>query len=319
MAKSTSFRLTGKLLRLVTNRLGSLTRILPLLALALLITCSAETDEKSQIDLSKLLPDKGELAGFAQADGAEIYDEATIWDYIGPNADTYLYNGFQRLHHTEYEREADGARLIIDIFEFSDPRQCFALYAHLRSSGYEFIDVETEGFVHNDTLTFKKSNYLVRLVADTDLARQDVLTVAQAISGKIEGNEPFPEELALFAGDNLIGHSEKLTLASFWGKVELSNIFCADYQIGADTVTLCFRLGADNQMTTVVSEYIGNEGTIKEILIDRGYQTFVGYHERHGNFYCTVCEGILCFLYGFDDKATAVELAESFFSKVRRK
>jgi hypothetical protein len=296
----------------ITATIRALTAALLVAGILLAVSCSSK-QEAREVDTSSLLPGDSQITGFSKIDSAATYDRSTLFSLLGPSADLYLYNGFQNLRWQRYAADSGSGNITIELFQISNPRNCFALYSQERKPQYQQVQVGAEGWLHGDTLVFMKSKYIVKLIGSSPNEGSALEAAASIVADKIKGNEPLPEELALFPKAGMIPNSTRLTMKDFLGESGLSDVFSASYLEGADTVTFSFRLGSDNNITDVIRHYIGDNGSITGLDINAGYQVLTGHTPEVGNLLTTVRDGVLCFVTGFTDKKSAEELISDFF------
>ena len=103
------------------------------------------------------------------------------------------------------------------------------------------------------------------------------------------------------------------------GQSSHSNLFGAKYIVNGDTVTLAFRLNSQEVLKTAVAEFIGKEGTIKEYILDAGYQCLIGENKTGRTCYCALNKGVFAAVSDFKDRSTAKELVEKLFASAMQK
>lgn len=292
---------------------GSFAVGLSLILLIALAGFCCGTEQQQPGDLNSLLPGPELRAGFAKELSQTTYNRAKIWDYIGPNADVYLYNGFQNLLVTRYGN-GSGDTLTCEIFEFSTPYEAFALYSNLREPSYPYIQVGYEGYLHGDTLTFLKGNILGRFHSQKVTAA-DWQRAAEEIAARAKGEVKLPGEFQYFP-DGYLPHSQRVTLRDFLGQTGLDNFFSMVYLLGGDTATLYLNLQADNTVAQVVHSYMGGTGIIKQMIFDGTTQGFTAENDELGSFLCQSRGRVLVLVVGYGDEAAAKQLVKEVFKKV---
>lgn len=289
-----------------------LTLVLLIGLFALPTSCSAGEDEKPQ-DLSSLLPDKDLPAGFDHKVSETVYDRAKIWDYIGPNSDVYLYNGFQNLLVARYDNGA-GDTLDLNVFEFSTPLEAFALYSNLREYWHPDVEQLAEGYLNGDTLTWLKGNYLGRLHSPA-IDPTELVPAAAEMCGEISADIKKQPEFIYFP-QGYLPHSERVTLDDFLGQTELDDFRSAAYVLGADTLRLYMHLSADNLLAEVVRAYMGGSGVVKEMIFDGYTQGFVAENAEFGSLILKIKGQILVMMIGQGDREAIDNLMRAAFARV---
>lgn len=74
-------------------------------------TASAPADE-----LSRVLPQRKELAGFSAVGEPEVYSRNTVWDYLSQTAEIYLINNFALMSVKKYAKNDDTIKVEIARF-----------------------------------------------------------------------------------------------------------------------------------------------------------------------------------------------------------
>lgn len=289
---------------------------LGLMLTSLLMTSCGGDSENPEKALTGLLPGSDEIMNFTASGEDSVYDRNTVWNYIGPNADTYLYNGLQLLARRQFNAEDGADSLVVELFEFQEPRQAFALYSLLREMGFPEVAVGAQAYLRGDTLVSLKNRYLVKTFGSLSGDDPKVEEAARITVDKIKTDTPLPEELGNFPEEGLLPRSIQLTARGFMGQTELTDVFSASYLIGSDTLVFSFRLGSDNQIANVVKEYMSDAGIITGLEIEGGNQVLIGEDPSLGNLYTTLREGTLCFVTGYSDAATARKLVSDFFARL---
>ncbi|MFH2055557.1 MAG: DUF6599 family protein [bacterium] len=287
--------------------------LLALLALLAIGPACSGGDTENTRDLDSILPRSSLPEGFEQEVSRTQYNRAKIWDYIGPNADVYLYNGFQNLLVARYLNDG-GDTLTCEIFEFSSPLESFGLYSNLHEFWYPAVELPGEGYLRGDTLTFLKGNILGRLHSRT-VAATELIPAAQEMCEEIGSDIEKPKEFAYFP-DGYEQHSERVTLDDFLGQTELDGFRSMSYVLGDDTLRLYMHLNAGHLLAEVVRAYMGGTGVVKEMVFDGFTQGFVAENEELGSLYCTIRGPVLVMLIGDGDRTAIDSLTKAAFAKV---
>jgi hypothetical protein len=305
----------GSLGRFGNHIVGSpFQRLTMLFFVVLVLTGCGERDPKAQVTAGQLLPGKSDLSGLTLIDSVKSFDRGKVWDYLGQDADRFLYNGFQILWAAQYASSDGSRKLKVDLTQFADPIKAFALYSFYRSPNDKFIDVVTDGCIAKDTLLFYKGAYLGRAVAAYANSESDLIAVAKLVTDRITDTTSALPQLKLFPREGLIPHSETVSLDDIGGPNDQSNLWSADYAIGGDTVTLHFRLNVSEAgMISASSEFVGRQGSITEYLLEAGYQSFIGQNGEKEPVFCALNKGVFCAVTGFADKKIAQQLVKQLF------
>ena len=179
-----------------------------------------------------------------------------------------------------------------------------------------------KGYLANDTLVFVKDVYVGRVVSSYANAENDMIQAAKVTLGRIADSATLPMQLQYFPREGMIPHSETVTLDDIGGHDFHSDLFSAKYLLGNDTAALYVRLNPEGGPAVVVTEFIGNDGQIKDYLLEAGYQAMVGQDKSGKLVYCAIDKGILCTVIGNIDRSRAQQLVNQTFAlaeKIARK
>ena len=290
------------------------------IAMLLVLSCGSESAKPPQDEFGLVLPDKPEMTTFKRLDDIKVFTRGSIWNYFGQSADLYLYNGFQKLAVSRYSSATDRShKFVAEVMQYNNPTRALAIYSHFRSSNSKHLELPATGAFWGDTLLFLKGTYVGRIIGDFSKPEEDLTAFAKLAVAKINDTDSLPAQLSLLPREGMIPFTETVNLDDLQGQGIHSNLFGAKYIINDDTLTLAFRLNSYEVLNTAVGEFLGKEGTIKEYILDAGYQSLIGESKEGRPSYCALNQGVFVAVSDFNDKQSAKTLIERLFASVLKK
>jgi len=156
-----------------------LTRVLPLLALALALAgCRGDPDT-----LVAALPDADTLPSWQPLAPADVFDRENLYDLVNGQADAFFAYGFERAAVRNYEN-AEGALLGVEIWQLATPADAYGLFTASISGAQVAIgnDGDTDP---GRRLAFWQDRYYVRILARQELTQANLRGLAESISGAL--------------------------------------------------------------------------------------------------------------------------------------
>jgi len=284
------------------------------LSLLLFVSCSSQESKTSDDTSGGLLPGQSELSGYVRTATPISYSRDKAWDHLGANADKMLYNGFQQATTATYASSDKAHTLTLEIMQFRDPVRAFAIFAFLRQPGARPVELQPQGYINRDTLVFVKGVHVGRVIGSNPSAETDLMLAAKAMLGKLSDSVLLPVQLQMFPREGMVPNTETVTLDDIEGQTLRSNLFCAKYLSGSDTVQLFLQLDPYGGPTLAVSEFIGAKGQVNSYLMDCGYQALTGQDEQGQLVFCALDKNVLCTVVGRIDQKTAQDLVNKTFA-----
>jgi len=208
-----------------------------LFLIVLFLACGEEKDENKS-DMSEFLPAQLEGIGLERTSEIRTFDGKSLWEYIDGGAEIYLTYNFIQVATADYSR--DGIEIVVDIYQFTSEDNAYGLYSMFRTDDVQIIKLGVEGFTAPASLNFVKGKFLVGLIGYDDLTASSLALVnlAEGINKILPGTADKPVVFNIFPHENIITATDKYYTESFLGQKFLTKVFCQDYFIGGDTLTL---------------------------------------------------------------------------------
>jgi hypothetical protein len=109
------------------------------------------------------------IEGFEQTGPLKVYNTRSIFDYLNGEAEVYLPLGFRQLYVQTYEKEENGARMIMEAYDMTSPagaRDIFKRYA--KNRGRKIAGIGEAAWTDNYRVLFRHDRLFLRIWADPD-------------------------------------------------------------------------------------------------------------------------------------------------------
>ncbi|MBN2226850.1 MAG: hypothetical protein JW763_05755 [candidate division Zixibacteria bacterium] len=200
--------------------------------------CGKKQQETKQGDPQKYLPQSASSINLERSSEIRTFEGQSLWEYIDGGAELYYTYDFLAVATADYT--GNHAELLVDIYQFGTADYAFGLYSMLRGADAQLVALGVEGFTDPLSITFVKGEYVVRLIAyeETDDNLLALTNFADELAGLIPGTTSKPDMFSLFPDTNAIIATDRLYAEAFLGSGFLTDVFCRDFALGIDTVTL---------------------------------------------------------------------------------
>jgi hypothetical protein len=227
----------------------------------------------------KYLPNDNEVKGWKKDGSARQFAGEKLYEYINGAAETYHPYNFKVVVTQDYKNKDKS--LVVDIYEFSDPQNCFGIYSIERDANYNFINMGVQGYIEGNALSFWKGKYYIKIVTfGKTNVKEDITAFAKIVDTKIVGTFKEPDAVNLFPKNNLIKNSIKYFAQDMMGYSFFRNGFIADYTEGKNKYQV-FLFDASKsknakQLYTAYKSTITQSKGFEKDLTDIGTEAFVG-------------------------------------------
>jgi hypothetical protein len=218
------------------------------IAMAALLLAAHAAGAQEQVDLSKLLPVSGAIAGWKTDGDSLVYQPDNLWEYIDGAADNFLSFDFRRVIEQDYVSSSDKG-LKVEIYEQGSPLMAFGIYAQMRSPGLAIHAIGNEAFSDDYSLNFWKDRFYVRVSvfekgADLDAAMKAFArSIADAIPA---GGGALPPEICAFPEEGLVPNNLRYITEGVLGREDFPPAFMATYELGEEEGKLYLATLADS-------------------------------------------------------------------------
>jgi hypothetical protein len=187
--------------------------------------------------LLKSLPADNFAEGWVHKEKPRLYSKEDLYELIDGEAEMYFQYGFINVASGIYtnRKEADSL-LTVDLYQMADKLMAFGVYSTYRSSDSSYKTIGTEAFGDPGYLYSYQGKFFVRIYcASLKTLKNPVLAAARSLLASLPGDHSPPPELSLLPGENMVAHSEKVTMKGFLGIDDHPQVLEADYRVKGNT------------------------------------------------------------------------------------
>ena len=130
-----------------------------ILCLFVILLAFALTAEESGDSMVQVFP---QLKEWQKKGKPDIYTADNLYEYINGAADVFLSYDFQKLVTLTYESKPKQS-ITIDIYQHSDYRNGFGIYAQERPVTDDYLKIGVQGYYEKGILNFFKGKYYVKI------------------------------------------------------------------------------------------------------------------------------------------------------------
>lgn len=242
--------------------------------MALVWAAAAFAQGEATADPTALLPQAGQVKGWAAAEEAKTYDPDNLFEYIDGAAETYLDYGFVKLAACEF-RPADGAKIsvVVDIYDMGAADNAFGIYSNGAFPDANYIALGTEGYLTESSADFFKDRYYVKLAGHGKPREVQgaVQELAKAVAANIKAAPQPPRGAALLPAEGMVPHTMKYFRGNALGQSFLKDAFQATYKIGGgEPQLLLARLDSAEKAQDAVKRFKAFMGEGGKVLSESG-------------------------------------------------
>ena len=227
----------------------------------------------------KYLPNDNEVKDWRKEGSARQFAGEKLYEYINGAAETYHPYNFKVVVTQDYKNKDKS--LVVDIYEFSDPLNCFGIYSIERDAKYSFINIGVQGYIEGTALNFWKGKFYVKIVTfgKTNI-KEDLTAFAKIVDKNIVGTFKEPDAVNLFPKNNLVKNSVKYFAQDMMGYSFFRGSSLADYTDGNNKYQV-FLVDASKsknakQLYNAYKTAITQSKGFEKDLTDIGKEAFVG-------------------------------------------
>ena len=265
----------------------------------------------------KYLPNDNEIKDWKKEGSARQFVGERLYEYINGAAETYHPYNFKLVVTQDYKNKDKS--LVVDIYEFSDPQNCFGIYSMERDPKYNFINIGVQGYIEGNALNFWKGKYYIKIVTfgKTNI-KEDLNAFAKIVDKKIPGTFKEPDAVDLFPKNNLVKNSVKYFSQDMMGYSFFRNGFIADYTEGNNKYQI-FLFDASKtrnakQLYTAYKTSITQSKGFEKNLTDLGTEAFAGKAVRK-NIVAFYNDNIMAGIVNYPDTEKAKNILKGMSSK----
>jgi hypothetical protein len=167
-----------------------------------------------------------------------LQTRSAVVNYVCSLSDNYFEYHLVGMAAAVYE--ASGARLSVEIAQFTSATDAYGFYARLRPDNAALARLGVEAYTEGNSLYFAQDRFAVTLsAAGEDSSVVDVLNrLAVTISVDMGAAGTIPPEFALFPKEKQIRASYRYFPTAYLGLERIDRVFTCRYNFAVDTLTL---------------------------------------------------------------------------------
>lgn len=243
--------------------------------------------------LAALLP---KVEGWQEEETRRSYFPETLFEYINGAAESYLSYDFRELLVAQYNQEASGANLTVEIYDMGTSLNAFGIFSAERYPDNKPVNIGDLGYMEDSTFNFFAGRYYVKVVAfGLDDQGQDIISeFALKIDSAIKEKGVLPPLLSVFPRENLVPQSEKYIKKNFMGQAFLHDGYSAGYKFEGNELEAFFvDAASEKEADQILNQFLDfflNDRLIPEKIAD-GYRI----KNRYSQFtYLSRVKNIIC-------------------------
>jgi len=132
------------------------------------------------------LPPSGAVAGWEKSSDTRVYAAKDLWQYIDGDAEQYLAAGVVSTSTSDYKYR-NQLEAVVDVYTMGDSAGARKILESGASNGAKKVQIGDAGVAYEQSVTFRKGPYLVRIVAyeATPGTQQALLNLAQCVEARL--------------------------------------------------------------------------------------------------------------------------------------
>jgi len=138
----------------------SRTLILTTAALAVLTLALASGCRKK---VANLLPESGAVTGWEKSSETRVFEAKDLWQYIDGDAEQYVQAGVVSTSTADYKYQGQ-LEAVVDVYTMGSPTGARTILDKGKTEDGASVKVGDDGVEFAQSMTFRKNNYLVRIV-----------------------------------------------------------------------------------------------------------------------------------------------------------
>lgn len=176
----------------------------------------------------KIYPiDFPEIKGYELSVSLGSYTSDNLFEAINGAAEVFLQYKFKELNIAEYSSNKN--KIMVEAYEFLTLDDAFGIYAAERMPDYKFIDIETEGYISNESLNFFKGNYYFKIYSeDKEISEEELIKFANSLSKAINCENKYPSILRSFPEKYILKKHENYYPSNFMGYSFFKNVYTVE-------------------------------------------------------------------------------------------
>ena len=132
-----------------------------------------------------LLPESGAVAGWEKSSETRVFEAKDLWQYIDGDAEQYVQAGVVSTCTSDYKYQGQ-LEAVVDVYTMKNQTGVRTILDKGKTKDAASVKVGDDGIQFAQSLSFRKSNYLVRIV--TYQSSPDIEKALLALAHGVEKN-----------------------------------------------------------------------------------------------------------------------------------
>jgi hypothetical protein len=131
-------------------------------------------------------PASGAVAGWEKTSDTRVFAASDLWQYIDGDAEQYLKAGVVSTSTSDYKYQGQ-LEALVDVYTMGDSAGARKILETGQTSDGKSVQVGDAGIAYEQSVTFRKGPYLVRIVAYENApgAQQALMALAYGVEAKL--------------------------------------------------------------------------------------------------------------------------------------
>jgi hypothetical protein len=132
--------------------------------------------------IASLLPESRAVAGWEKSSETRVFEAKDLWQYIDGDAEQYVRAGVVSTCTSDYKYQGQ-LEAVVDVYTMESPAGARTILDNGKTKDAKSVQLGDDGVQFAQSMTFRKNNYLVRIVTyrSSTEAEQALLALAHGI------------------------------------------------------------------------------------------------------------------------------------------
>ncbi len=128
---------------------------------------------------ANLLPESGAIGGWEKSSETRVFEAKDLWQYIDGDAEQYVQAGVVSTCTSDYKYQGQ-LEAVVDVYTMESPAGARTILDRGKTKDAKSVKLGDDGVQFAQSMTFRKSKYLVRIVTYQSSPETDQALLALA-------------------------------------------------------------------------------------------------------------------------------------------
>lgn len=131
---------------------------------------------------TNLLPASGAVAGWEKSSETRVFEAKDLWQYIDGDAEQYVQAGVVSTSTSDYRYQGQ-LEAVVDVYTMESPAGARTILDKGKTKDAKSVKIGDDGVQFAQSMTFRKSNHLVRIISyqSSPETEQALLALARGV------------------------------------------------------------------------------------------------------------------------------------------